>query len=68
MPAGDAGEPADRHPHLHFDAPGERPLDLATIPHAERLELLFAEISCVVRGRILRPALWRRLLSFWTGH
>ncbi len=54
--------------NLHFDAPGERPLDLATIPHAERLELLFAEISCVVCGRILRPALWRRLLSFWTGH
>jgi hypothetical protein len=54
--------------NLHFDTPGQRPLDLATIPYADRLELLFAEISCVVRGRILRPSLWRRLLRFWAGH
>jgi hypothetical protein len=54
--------------NLHFDTPGQRPLDLTTIPHADRLELLFAEISCVVRGRILRPPLWRRLFRLWSGH
>ena len=54
--------------NLHFDTPGQRPLDLTTIPHADRLELLFAEISFVVHGRILRPPLWRRLFRLWSGH
>jgi hypothetical protein len=54
--------------NLHFDTPQQRPADLGAICHADRLETLFAEISLVVRGRILRPSLWRRLLRTWSGH
>ena len=54
--------------NLHFYTPQQRPADLCAICHADRLETLFAEISLVVRGRILRPSLWRRLLRTWSGH
>ncbi len=54
--------------NLQFDDPHRRPEDPTSSPYTHRLEGLFAEISRVVRGRMLRPPLWRRLLSLWARH
>jgi hypothetical protein len=52
--------------NLHFDHPGgDRDLD--NLPHADRLERLFMELSRLMRERILRPPLWRRLFNIWAG-
>jgi hypothetical protein len=53
--------------NLHFDHFGACPVDPAQLPHADRLELLFLELSRLLRERILRPPLWRRLFNAWAG-
>jgi hypothetical protein len=53
--------------NLHFDSGCFRPVDPMHLPHADRLDALFLELSRLLRERILRPPLWRRLFNAWAG-
>jgi hypothetical protein len=51
--------------NMQFDDPDQQPPDPLGLPYAERLEHLYLELSRVVRGRMLRPPIWRRLFNAW---
>jgi hypothetical protein len=53
--------------NLHFDHCEATPSDPGELPHADRLEVLFLELSRLLRERLLRPPLWRRLFNVWAG-
>jgi len=53
--------------NVQFDDPSAVPLHGEDLPHVEEMEHLYLELSRVVRGRMLRPPLWRRLFNSWAG-
>ncbi len=53
--------------NIHFDTPLAALDEPAELPHADLLEAIYRELSRLVRGRMLRPSLWRRLFSLWAG-
>ncbi|MDM7954557.1 MAG: hypothetical protein QUV07_15260 [Cyanobium sp. CZS 25K] len=53
--------------NIHFDTPLAAAEDPPELPHGELLEAIYRELSRLVRGRMLRPSLFRRLFNVWAG-